>query len=148
MRPTHGKTLLRDNDRVHGMGRQADGNPGRGSAARNPVQGNKGAGHRPTETGGLTMETTFEREFDKAVDRLWEEQTAPAVDGETLRQAGRSLRLAAEDLDKSADWVNEARETLKDTIPYDRVASILNEMEDILSTIRGMMKNFERGVVS
>ena len=28
------------------------------------------------------------------------------------------------------------------------VASILNEMEDLLSTIRGMMKNFERGVVS
>ena len=92
------------------------------------------------------METTFEREFDKAVDRLWEEQTAPAVDGETLRQAGRSLRLAAEDLDTSADWVNEARETLKDTILYDRVASILNEMEDILSTIKTMRDNFERGV--
>lgn len=92
------------------------------------------------------METMVEREIDRAIDRLWEEQTAPAVDGETLRQAGRSLRLAAEDLDKSADWVNEARETLKDTIPYDRVASILNEMEDMLSTIRGMMKNFERGV--
>ena len=94
------------------------------------------------------METMVEREIDRAIDRLWEEQTAPAVDGETLRQAGRSLRLAAEDLDTSADWVNEAMETLKDTIIYDRVASILNEMEDLLSTIRGMMKNFERGVVS
>lgn len=94
------------------------------------------------------MNTMVEREIDRAIDRLWEEQTAPAVDGETLRQAGRSLRFAAEDLDKSADWVNEARETLKDTILYDRVASILNEMEDTLSTIRDMMKNFERGVVS
>ena len=92
------------------------------------------------------METTFEREFDRAVDRLWEEQTAPAVDGETLRQAGRSLRLAAEDLDRSADFVNEAMETLKDTIIYDRVTSILNEMEDILSTIKAMRDNFEMGV--
>lgn len=92
------------------------------------------------------METTFEREFDKAVDRLWEEQNAPAVDGETLRQAGRSLRWAAEDLDRSADFVNEAMETLKDTILYDRVASILNEMEDMLSTIKTMSENYERGI--
>lgn len=54
--------------------------------------------------------------------------------------------MAAEDLDTSADWVNEAMETLKDTILYDRVASILNEMEDILSTIKAMRDNFERGV--
>ena len=94
------------------------------------------------------MNTLVEREIDKAVDRLWEEQTAPAVDGETLRQAGRSLRLAAEDLDRSADFVNEAMETLKDTILYDRVASILNEMEDILFTIKTMSENYERGVVS
>lgn len=92
------------------------------------------------------MKTAFEREFDKAVDRLMKEQTAPAVDGETLRQAGRSLRLAAEDLDKSADLVNEARETLKDTTLYDRVASILNEMEDMLSTIKTMSENYERGI--
>ena len=93
------------------------------------------------------METTFEREFDKAVDRLWEEQTAPVIDGETLRQAGQSLRFAANDLDESADSVNEAKEILKDTILYDRVASILNEMEDILSTIRTMSENFRKGVV-
>jgi hypothetical protein len=92
------------------------------------------------------MNTLVEREIDRAIDRLWEEQTAPAVDGETLRQAARSLRLAAEDLDTSADWVNEARETLKDTIPYDRVASILNEMEDMLSTIKTMSENYERGI--
>ena len=91
------------------------------------------------------MNTMVEREIDRAIDRLWEEQTAPAVDGETLRQAGRSLRLAAEDLDKSADWVNEARETLKDTILYDRVASFLNDMEDMLSSIKAMRDNFERG---
>ncbi len=92
------------------------------------------------------MKTPFERHFDKAVDRLLKEQTAPAVDGEILRQAGRSLRLAAEDLDTSADLVNEARETLKDTILYDRVASILNEMEDMLSTIKTMSENYERGI--
>ena len=84
--------------------------------------------------------------IEREVAKLGEEQTMPAVDGETLRLAARSVRWAVEELDKAADFVNEAAETLVDTPQGDRVASILNDMETMLTNLKQLQKAFEKGV--
>lgn len=80
-------------------------------------------------------------------EQEWEAQTAPEVDGETLRQAAKSLNWAIEDLDKSADWVNDALTMLLDKPVGDRVGAMLNDMENLLSDLKAMKSNFERGSV-
>ena len=92
------------------------------------------------------METTFERDFDKAVDALWEAQTKPVIDGETLRQAAKHLETAIEDVDHACDYVNEAAGELKDTVQEDRVYAMLNDMENILADLKAMKDKFEKGV--
>lgn len=91
-------------------------------------------------------DTNIDAMFERAVMDEWEKQNAPEIDGETLRQAARSLRISIEELDKAADSVNEAAETLVDTPAGDRVAAILNDMENLLTDLKAMQKNFDKGV--
>ena len=76
--------------------------------------------------------------------RIWEEQNQP-TDGETLKMAARELNFAIEELDQAADWVNTGMEELKDCVEYDRVASVLNDMENILNDLKAMRDKWQKG---
>lgn len=91
-------------------------------------------------------DTTFDLKFEQAVAAEWEKQNIPEIDGETLRQAARSLNFAIEELDKACDSVNEAAETLVDTTEGDRVFSILKDMENLLADLKAMKSTYEQGV--
>lgn len=78
------------------------------------------------------------------MDNLWEMETMP-TDGETLKLAAKSLNYAINELDGAADSVNEACESLADCPEYDRVKSILNDMEEILSDLKSMQERWEKG---
>lgn len=91
-------------------------------------------------------DTTFDLKFEQAVAAEWEKQNIPEIDGETLRQASRSLNFAIEELDKACDSVNEAAETLVDTTECDRVFSILKDMENLLADLKAMKSKYEQGV--
>ena len=93
----------------------------------------------------IGYDSALDREYDLALQQKWEEENAPRTDGETLRQAAKSMRQAVEDLDKTLDLVNEAAEILVDTPEGDKVASYLKSMEDILSDLRKMQQDFEGG---
>ena len=83
--------------------------------------------------------------YERQSEQMWEEQNAPVIDGETLRQVDRSLRFAIEELDKACDDANEVCEILADTPFGDRVASVLHDMEDLLCDLKTMQKNAEKG---
>lgn len=91
---------------------------------------------------------TFGQDVDAMIEARnaaeWEAQTAPVIDGETARQAGMLLRMTAEELDGALDLLNEAAETLVDTPDGDRISSMLNEMEDMLSEILAKRDEMER----
>ena len=76
--------------------------------------------------------------------REWEELNMPNADGAVLTLAARSLKYAVEDLDKTLDLINEAAEILVDTPEGDRVASYMNEMENMLTDLKIMQAEYER----
>ena len=82
-------------------------------------------------------------ELDAMKERMdaktWEKLNTP-TDGETLRQAAKSLGYAIDELDGAADSVNEAVEALLDTPEGDRIASVLAEMETVLKDLKKMQK--------
>ena len=80
---------------------------------------------------------------EESAAREWENQNMP-TDGETLRQAAKSLGYAIEELDVAADDVNEAAETLIDTPEGDRVASVLAEMEILLKDLKKFHEEWGR----
>ena len=80
---------------------------------------------------------------EEAAAQEWERMNM-RKDGETLRMAAKSLRFAIEELVRTADFVNEAAEALVDTPEGDRVASILDEMESVLITLKGYQKEWGR----
>ena len=86
----------------------------------------------------------LDRMVEQAAADEWEAQNAPAADGAKLKQAARSIRLAAEDLDKTLDLINEAAELLVDTPEGDKVASYLNDGENVLAELRKLEADFER----
>lgn len=73
--------------------------------------------------------------------REWEKLNTP-TDGETLRQAAKSLGYAINELDGAADCVNEAKETLLDTPEGDRIASVLDSMESLLKELKEYQKKW------
>lgn len=89
-------------------------------------------------------DTDLDYMIEKEAMCAWEEQNR-VTDGESLRQAAKALQFAIEDLDTSADWVNEAAEILVDTPEGDKVASILEEMERILKDLKTMHDKWEKG---
>ena len=78
---------------------------------------------------------------EEAAAKEWERLNMP-TDGETLRQAAKALGYAIDELDEAADCVNEAAEQLVDTPEGDRVASVLDEMEDLLKELRRFQKEW------
>ena len=82
--------------------------------------------------------------IERASEKMWEEQNLP-TDSETLKMAAKELYFAIDDLDHAADWVWTGMEDLKDCVEYDRVASILHDMEDILKDLKAMQKAWEKG---
>ena len=89
-------------------------------------------------------DTTLDMMIEQAPDQLWEQQTMP-TDGETLKLAARDLKFAIEDLDQAADSVYTGMEELKDCVEYDRVKSILDDMERILKDLKSMQEAWEKG---
>lgn len=76
--------------------------------------------------------------------RIWEEQNQP-TDSETLKMAAKELNFAIEDLDHAADWVWTGMEDLKDCVEYDRIASVLQDMESILKDLKAMRDRWQKG---
>lgn len=95
--------------------------------------------------GYIYPDSTVDLMFEQAVEAEWEQQNRP-TDGETLRQAAQSLGYAIDDLDKTADLVNEACETLCDCVEYDRVKSFLNDMEELLKDMRKLRESWLKEV--
>lgn len=84
------------------------------------------------------FDSTFEKKFDEALEAEWKRR-----DGESLKQAAKSLGYAIDELDKSADDVNEAMTPLLDTPEGDRLGAMLNDMEKMLQDLKEMQKEFE-----
>ena len=80
--------------------------------------------------------------IEEAAAQEWERLNTP-TDGETLRQAAKSLGYAINELDEAADCVNEAAETLTDTPEGDRIRSILDEMETLLKDMKEYKTKWE-----
>lgn len=89
-------------------------------------------------------DTTLDMMIERATEKLWEEQTMP-TDETTLKLAAKDLEFAIDELDHAADWVWTGMEELKDCVEYDRVASIMQEMESILKDLKAMQKAWEKG---
>ena len=81
--------------------------------------------------------------IEEAAAQEWE-RINMRTDGETLNMAAKSLQMAIEDLDLATDEVNEAAETLVDTPEGDRVASILEEMESVLKSLKEYQAEWRR----
>lgn len=91
----------------------------------------------------LETDRELDRMYEAAAAQDWEEQTATKkADSEMLKLSARSLGWAIEELDNSADFVNEAAENLVDTPEGDRVSSILADMETMLAELRKLKKKF------
>ena len=89
-------------------------------------------------------DTTLDMMIERATEKLLEEQTMP-TDETTLKLAAKDLEFAIDELDHAADWVWTGMEELKDCVEYDRVASIMQEMESILKDLKAMQKAWEKG---
>lgn len=89
-------------------------------------------------------DTTLDKKIEQATEQLWEQQTMP-TDETTLKMAAKDLEFAIDELDHAADWVWTGMEELKDCVEYDRVASIMQEMESILKDLKAMQKAWEKG---
>ena len=88
-----------------------------------------------------TPDWQLDRMYEGESSKAWEAQNT-RTDGETLRQAAKSLDYAIGELDDACDSVNEAAEALVDTPEGDRVRSILDEMEEVLKSIREMQEKW------
>lgn len=67
------------------------------------------------------------------------------IDGETLKQAERSMGDVINEMDKACDAASEAAELLKDTPHGDRIASILSDMESTLDYLKQLKEMFMEG---
>ena len=68
------------------------------------------------------------------------------IGGERLRIAAATLKAAAEQMNKVTDFIAEALDVLAEDVPeYDRVASVLHDMEDLTCDLKEVMKRCERG---
>ena len=85
------------------------------------------------------------------VDSVLEPGSANVVDipsyaEKALKKAAKMLAGVVESLDKATDNVAEAVNVLEGTPMEDRVASIMNDLEDICCDVRRMQSNFRKGV--
>ena len=64
---------------------------------------------------------------------------------EELRKASKELGVAISDLEDSCDSVYEACKELEGTTVYDRLHSVLSEMEETLVGLKAMKKNWKEG---
>ena len=80
--------------------------------------------------------------------RIWEEINAPDPFERQMTDAALDMRLATAMLDKAEDYLAEAVADVSETPMEDRVASLLNELEDLHFSIRLMAENYEKGVRS
>ena len=85
----------------------------------------------------------LDRAVEQAAAKEWEAQNAEPADGAVLKLAARSMRFAVEQLDKTLDLINEAAELLVDTPEGDKVASYLNDGENVLTELKKLQKDFE-----
>ena len=96
------------------------------------------------KTAGMVQGTPdwqLDRMIETEAADQWARLNTP-TDGETLRQAAKSLGYAIDELDVVCDSVNEAAEALKDAPEGDRVRSILDDMEQVLKDLKGMKEKW------
>jgi len=89
-------------------------------------------------------DTTLDLMFERASERLWEEQNKPFYDDEMLRKIEEPMRSAVKELEMAIENANLVAEELADTPLGDRVVSIVNGLEDLLGDLRAKQK--EMGV--
>ena len=78
--------------------------------------------------------------------RIWEELNAPDEYEKQMEDASREMRLAIEGLLKAEDYLADAVAAVCGTPMEDRVASLLNDVEDIYFDIKVLADNFKKGV--
>ena len=83
-------------------------------------------------------------EADAAAE--WERLNEPDPSEKALKEAAKMLVGVVESLDKATDSVAEAVNILEGTPMEDRVASIMDDLEDICCDVRRMQSNFSKGV--
>lgn len=76
----------------------------------------------------------------------WELQNAADPCEEALKKAAIELRLCSEGINKTEDCLVEAIEELKGTPMEDRIASLLNDLEDVHSEIIALANKYGKGV--
>lgn len=85
----------------------------------------------------------LDRAVEQAAAKEWEEQNAPEV-GKWLRQAGWKLEQAVLNLGLVLSDVHQAAMILNDTPEGDRVASYVDEIENVLTDLKTLQNDFER----
>ena len=84
----------------------------------------------------------LDRAVEQAAAKEWEEQNKQ-TDGKRLRMAAMSMRYAVDFLDKTLDLISDAAEALEDTPEGDRVASYVDEIENVLTDLKMLQKDFD-----
>lgn len=82
-------------------------------------------------------------ESDAAAE--WERITEPNKDAEKMEEAAYDVGNAYEKIGNAMDCLYAAMKTAKGTIAEDRIASLMNDLEDLQCDVLSMKFNLERG---
>ena len=82
---------------------------------------------------------------EQAAANEWERITAPDPYEKQMEDAALEMRLAIEMIEKAENYLADAVEDVRDTPMEDRVATLLNLLEDLHIDIGMLEKKYERG---
>ena len=77
--------------------------------------------------------------------RIWEELNAPDPYEKQMRDAAMEMRLAIEQISKAEDYLADAIASVSETPMEDRVASLLDSLEDLEYSIKVLQEKYGKG---
>ena len=83
----------------------------------------------------LISERDVDLMIEAQADAEWERLNADDPDEEKLKDAGRELGYAHEHMVEALDSIYEAAKEVDGTLAYDKIMSILNDVDDLKSEI-------------
>ena len=77
--------------------------------------------------------------------RIWEELNAPDPYEKQMRDAALEMRLAIEQISKAEDYLADAISSVSETPMEDKVASLLDSLEDLEYSIKVLQEKYGKG---
>ena len=99
------------------------------------------------------MITGFRTEPTQDVDAMWEADAAAEwerlneepEEAEEYREAASEMESACEELINAIDSMSDAAKEVNGTVGYDRIVSLMNDLEDIYSDILILKNHMKEG---